>query len=89
MPLSPRLEAKLSKLYKPDARIEDNYNGKDITFITNEFGEAVTLFIGKRREDGAISGERYVRRIVRKPNSQEIQKSHWDLKGKVTRDNAV
>lgn len=85
MPLNPKLEHKLEKIHKPDSRIDDKYHGKDITFMTNEFGEAVTLFIGKRREDGAIAGERYVRKIVRKPGSNEIQKSHWDLKGKVSR----
>lgn len=86
MPLNPKLENKLNKLYAPSSRINDSYSGKDLTFITNEFGEPVTLFIGTRREDGAIVGERYVRKIVRKPNSQEILKSHWDLKGKVMRD---
>lgn len=85
MPLSSKLEYKLGKIYKPDTRMDDVYNGKDITFVTNEYGEPVTLFIGKRREDGAIVGERYVRKIVRKPNSNEILKSHWDLKGKVSR----
>lgn len=85
MPINSKLEHKLGKIYKPETRIDDTYHGKDITFITNELGEPVTLFIGKRREDGAISGERYVRKIVRKPNSNEILKSHWDLKGKVSR----
>lgn len=85
MPLNSKLESKLDKIYKPDTRIDDTYHGKDITFVTNELGEPVTLFIGNRREDGAIAGERYVRKIVRKPNSNEVLKSHWDLKGKVTR----
>jgi hypothetical protein len=85
MPLSPKLEYKLSKTYAPSAQIDDVYNGKDITFVTNERGEPVTLFIGKRREDGAVAGERYVRRIARQPNSDEIKSSHWDNKGKVTR----
>jgi len=85
MPLNSKLKAKLEKVYKPDARIDDTYHGKDITFITNEHGEPVTLYIGKRKDDGAIAGERYVRKIVRKPNSQEILKSYWDLKGKVSR----
>ncbi|QCR21893.1 hypothetical protein [Pontibacter sp. SGAir0037] len=85
MALNPKLENKLSKIYAPSSRLDDNYNGKDITFVTNEFGEPVTLFIGTRRDDGAIAGERYARKIVRKPNSQEILKSHWDLKGKITK----
>ncbi|MFT2011065.1 hypothetical protein ACMA1I_20515 [Pontibacter sp. 13R65] len=85
MALNEKLVTKLNKKYAPDARIDDSYNGKDLTFLTNELGEPVTLFIGKRKEDGAITGERYTRKIVRKPGSQEILKSHWDLKGKVTK----
>ncbi|WP_237151183.1 hypothetical protein [Pontibacter actiniarum] len=53
--------------------------------MTNEYGEPVTLFIGRRRDDGSIAGERYVRRIVRKPGSHDILKSHWENKGKVSR----
>lgn len=85
MPLHPKLEKKLNGKFEAGARIDDKHLNHDITFVTNEFGEPVTLFIGKRRPDGAIQGERYVRSITRKPNSTEILKSHWDLKGKVTR----
>lgn len=85
MALNKKIEYFLQKTYTPDARINDKMLGKDLTFITNDKGEPVTLFIGTRRPDGAITGERYVRTIVRKPNSSEILKSHWDLKGKVER----
>jgi len=85
MALSKKIEYFLQKTFEPDAKLDNRLLGKDITFMTNELGEAVTLFIGTRRPDGAISGERYVRTIVRKPGSQEILKSHWDLKGKVER----
>lgn len=85
MAISKKIESYLQKIYAPEARIDDKLLGKDITFITNEYGEPVTLFIGVRRPDGAITGERYVRKIVRKPGSQQILKSHWDLKGKVER----
>jgi hypothetical protein len=84
MSINTKLQAKLSKLFKPDSIIHDSFNGKDISFKTNASGEPVTLFIGKRRDDGAISGERYVRTIVRDQKSNAILKSHWDLKGKVT-----
>ncbi|TXK36423.1 hypothetical protein FVR03_17880 [Pontibacter qinzhouensis] len=84
MALNPKLVTKLEKIYAPNTSIHDTYNGKDLTFVTNEFGEPVTLFIGKRRAEGAIAGERYTRKIVRKTGSQEILKSHWDLKGKVS-----
>lgn len=85
MPLNPKLMKVLDKTYQPQERYDQKLLGKDITFVTNEHGEPVTLFIGQRREDGSISGERYVRRILRAPGSQEIQKSHWENKGKVSR----
>ncbi|WP_347159182.1 hypothetical protein [Pontibacter chitinilyticus] len=85
MPLNLKLEKILDKVYAPQERIDGKFSGNDITYITNERGEPVTLFIGRRREGGSISGERYVRRIVRDPATQLIQKSHWELKGKVIR----
>lgn len=86
MPINAKLQKILEKFYEPDKRYDQKFSKLAISFITNEYGEPVTLFIGKRNEDGSIKGERYVRKIVRKPNSQEIQKSHWDLKGSVSRD---
>lgn len=85
MALSPKLEEKLSKIYPAKTKVDDVFKGNDITFITNELGEPVTLFIGKRGEDGAIKGERYVRKIVRSEDGSKILKSHWDNKGKVSR----
>ncbi|WP_299825947.1 hypothetical protein [uncultured Pontibacter sp.] len=85
MAIGSKLEKLLDKVYAPNERYDSKFMGNDISYMTNEFGEAITLFIGKRREDGDIVGERYVRKIVRKPGSNEILKSHWDLKGKVTR----
>lgn len=87
MALGPKLIEKLSKVYAPDSRIDQHYNGKDLTFITNESGDPITLFIGKRMETGSISGERYVRKIIRDAKTNKILRSHWDLKGKVTRSN--
>lgn len=85
MPLNPKLQKLLEKTYAPQERFDSKFSEKDITCITNEFGEPVTLFIGKRQQDGSIAGERYVRRIVRETNSTGIIKSHWELKGKVSR----
>lgn len=85
MPLSPKLEAKLSKKYEPDARLNDSFAGKDLTIITDQHGNAITLFLGKRRPDGAITGERFVRRIQFEADGQTIKASHWEAKGKVTR----
>ncbi|GAB3200948.1 hypothetical protein ABID22_003141 [Pontibacter aydingkolensis] len=85
MSIGPKLEKLLSKTFAPQERYDSKFMGYDISYVTNELGEPVTLFIGKRREDGNIAGERYVRKIVRNPGSDEILKSHWDLKGKVSR----
>ncbi|SMB84258.1 hypothetical protein SAMN00120144_0827 [Hymenobacter roseosalivarius DSM 11622] len=82
MPLHRQLSDKLSKLHEPSATIDDVFKGHDITFITNENGEPVTLFIGKRRPDDIIIGERYKRTIKRVPGSSQVVSSHWDLKGK-------
>lgn len=85
MPLNKKLAEKLNKRFAPSSRLDDTYQSLDLTFITNELGEPITLFIGKRRPDGAITGERYVRTIKRTAHSNQIESSHWDLKGKVTR----
>ncbi|MBC3538539.1 hypothetical protein ACFSC6_17610 [Rufibacter sediminis] len=85
MPLSPKLEAKLSKTYAPDSRVDDVFAGNDLTFITDQQGRAVTLFIGKRRPDGSISGERYVRRLKFEADGVTLKASHWENKGKVSR----
>ena len=77
---------KLEKIYQPSRRIDDVFKGNDITFITNEKGEPVTLYIGKRLENGVIKGDLFIRKIVRSPEGQ-ILKSHWDNKGKVSTNN--
>ena len=46
MPLHHLLDQKLSKKYDPSSRIDDVFKGNDITFLTNENGEPVTLFFG-------------------------------------------
>lgn len=76
------LEAKLNKKYTPDSTIDALFKGNDITFITNENGEPITLYIGKRKENGDISGDRFSRRI-KKREGDKIVDSHWDRQGKV------
>jgi hypothetical protein len=85
MPLHPELDKKLSKLYEPKTTIDEVFKGYDITFVTNEHGEPVLLFFGKRRPDGLIAGERYTRTIKRQPGSLEIKASHWDNQGLIRR----
>ena len=83
MAIGYKLEKLLNKKYPPQERVDAKFMRYDISFVTNELGEPVTLFIGMRNEKGEIVGDRYVRRIVRKPDSDAILKSHWDLKGRV------
>lgn len=85
MPLHPELDKKLSKTFEPKTSIDDVFKGYDITFVTNEYGEPVTLFFGKRRPDGLIAGERYTRTIKRQPGSLAVKSSHWDNQGKIRR----
>lgn len=79
------LEAKMDKTYKPSSRIDMEFRGKDVTFYTNENGEPITLYIGRRKENGDIAGEVYSRRIKKRENGA-IKESHWDNQGKVTRN---
>ncbi|MBJ6109177.1 hypothetical protein JAO73_09155 [Hymenobacter sp. BT523] len=85
MPLHPELDKKLSKTFEPKTSIDDVFKGYDITFLTNEHGEPVTLFFGKRRPDGLIVGERYTRTIKRETGSLAVKHSHWDNRGKIMR----
>ena len=85
MPLHQELDKKLSKIYEPSSRVDDVFKGYDITFLTNEHGEPVTLFFGRRRPDGIIAGERYTRTIKREPGSLAVKHSHWDNQGKIMR----
>jgi hypothetical protein len=80
MALSEHLQSKLRKKYEPSSLVSMKYKGNDIAFKTDQEGNPVTLFIGKRRSTGDIRGERYTRTL--KTNHQGmIIKDHWDLKG--------
>ncbi|GAB2461310.1 hypothetical protein GCM10011375_12420 [Hymenobacter qilianensis] len=85
MPLHPELEKKLNKTFEPSTSIHDVFKDYDITFVTNQHGEPVTLFFGKRRPDGLIAGERYTRTIKREGDGMTVKSSHWDLRGKIMR----
>lgn len=84
MAIGPRLEAKLSKRYAPQSRLDDVLGRHDITFLTNADGDPITLFIGERNPDGTIRGERYQRKLLLDPSTGKVIKSHWDLKGKTS-----
>ncbi len=81
MKLSEQLQTRLSKIFEPSAMIEMHYNGNDIAFKTDEEGNAVLLFIGRKNEKGQIKGERYARTFKRDKDGV-VFKDHWELKGK-------
>jgi hypothetical protein len=81
--LGKTLEKLMNKIYKPSARIDASLRGKDITFFTNENGEPMKLFLGRRKDNGEITGDMYTRK-VKKVEDGKIKESHWDNKGKVS-----
>jgi len=83
MKLSEALQKTLSKTFEPSTMIEMEYKGNDIAFKTDEKGNPVLLFIGRKNEKGQIKGERYARTLKSDRNGGII-KDHWELKGKAT-----
>jgi hypothetical protein len=61
--------------------VEMKFKGSDVTFKTDEEGNAILLFIGKTLPNGKIKGMRYTR-VLRKDANGVVVKDHWDLKGK-------
>lgn len=80
MAFGPRLEKLLKKLYTPSSTINMALRGNDMTIVTNNNGEAIQLFIGKRKQDGNIRGDRYARVLKRDEQGNTI-KDHWERKG--------
>jgi len=83
MSLSDNLQKKLSKKFDPSANLEMKYKGYDLSYKTDEEGNAILLFIGKKTEAGTIKGERYAR-TLKKDREGKIFKDHWEMKGKAT-----
>lgn len=83
MVLSEDLQKKLGKTFESSSIVEMKYKGYDISFKTNEDGDAILLFIGKKTAQGTIKGERYSR-TLKKDKEGKIFKDHWELKGKAT-----
>jgi hypothetical protein len=81
MAISEELIKKLSAKYPANTMVDLRHGGKDMTIKTDEHGNAILLFIGKKKPDGKIKGERYARRLLVDANGAVI-KDHWDLKGR-------
>jgi hypothetical protein len=50
MALSENLQFKLKKRYQPSSVVDMKYKGNDVSFKTDEEGNAVVLFIGAQYE---------------------------------------
>jgi hypothetical protein len=81
--ISEDLQKKLSKKFESSTMLEMKYKGYDIAFKTDDEGNAIQLFFGKKTEKGTIKGERYAR-TLKKDREGKIFKDHWELKGKAT-----
>jgi hypothetical protein len=83
MKLNQHLQLLLRKHYAPASMVNMRYKGNDVTFKTDDEGNPIVLFIGKRMESEKIKGERYVR-VLKKDNTGFVIKDHWELKGKAS-----
>ncbi|WP_207494002.1 hypothetical protein [Aridibaculum aurantiacum] len=81
--LGPELEKKLQKKYEPSTMVDMRFRNNDISFKTDDEGNPILLFIGKRNDQGVVKGERYARRL-KSDSEGNIIKDHWELKGKAT-----
>jgi hypothetical protein len=73
----------LDKHYEPLTLIELKFSRYDLAIKTNEEGLPVLLFMGKKKENGQVVGERYARRLKHDDQGNKI-KDHWEHKGKAT-----
>jgi hypothetical protein len=80
MSLGPAILKLLSKKYAANAFIEMRFQRYDLGFKTDEEGNPILLFMGKKDPSGKIRSHRYSRRLV-KDTHGNIVKDHWDDKG--------
>lgn len=73
----------LDKQYEPSSLIEVKFKRYDLAFKTDENGVPILLFIGQKKENGQIFGERYARRLKFNTDGSTM-KDHWEHKGKAT-----
>jgi hypothetical protein len=81
--ISEDLQKKLAKVFEPSSLLEMKYKSYDLAFKTDDEGNAIQLFFGKKTEKGTIKGKRYAR-TLKKDREGKIFKDHWELKGKAT-----
>lgn len=82
MNIGETLLKKLNKKYEASTIVNLKFRSYDVALKTDEEGNPVLMFIGKKEANGLIKGDRYARRLL-KDNEGKIIKDHWDYKGKV------
>lgn len=83
MKLGEPMLKQLNKIYTPSTMVAIKYKGYDLSLKTDETGNAVQAFIGKRNDEGIIKGDRYARTIKYDRGGKKI-KDHWERKGYAT-----
>lgn len=83
MSLGAELLKKLDQQFMPSTVVQLRHKGLDLSIKTDENGNAILIFIGKRDKNGTVKGERYVRTLLFNPHGVKV-KDHWELKGKAT-----
>ena len=73
----------LNKKYERASFIECTFRKYDLAFKTDDQGNPILLFLGKKSSNGFIKGERYVR-ILRYDTSGKVIKDHWERKGEAS-----
>jgi hypothetical protein len=73
----------INKIYEPNAMIGLTFKRYDLAIKTDEKGRAILLFMGKKKDNGEIAGDRYARRLKEDAVGKVI-KDHWDHKGKAS-----
>jgi len=70
----------LNKQYTNSSLIECSFKNYDLAFKTDQNGNPILLFLGRKTTRGHIKGERYARRMVYDKEGRLI-KDHWERKG--------
>lgn len=73
----------INKLYEPSSMITLTFKRYDLALKTDDKGRGIMLFIGKKKENGDIAGDRYARRL-KEDAEGKIIKDHWEHKGKAS-----
>ena len=80
MPLSPALIKKLGQKFEPNTMTDMVFKGNALSFKTDNEGNPIQLFLGKRKDNGNIKGDRYAR-TLKKDREGKVIKDHWERKG--------